>query len=90
MNSIVDCMTSKTVRRNADNLFIRTGSLQQVTKTNTAEIQLKDRHLIATELSVKCLGAVIDCNLTFGAHQTRRAASCFWQIRISCAEYDDH
>jgi len=60
--------------------FIWTGSRQQVAKINAAVIVLKG-HQIVPEISVKCLGVLIDTNLTFAPHIRRVAASCFWQIR---------
>ena len=74
-------MTSNRLKLNADKTeFIWTGSRQQAAKINTAVIVLKG-HQIVPECSVKCLGVLIDTNLTFAPHIRRVAASCFWQIR---------
>jgi len=51
-----------------------------VAKISAAVIVLKG-HQIVPECSVKCLGVLIDTNLTFAPHIRRVVASCFWQIR---------
>ena len=47
---------------------------------NIVAIVLKG-HQTVPECCVKCLGVLIDTNLTFAPHVRRVAASCFWQIR---------
>ena len=64
--------------------FILLGARQQIEKANFHSVQLSgiDIHLSTT---VRCLGVLIDSELTFSAHIKRLTGRCFYQLRQLCA-----